>query len=749
MKFILRLNEISKNSITDVGPKIAYLGEFFDEVKIPSGFVILGNVLVKELDNLIGDKIDNMISSINFLNDSEVQSFANNLQKKIVFTEFSEKLEYQLKLAYQSINYSKETVAEDLLKEDNTLVAVRTSFNNPHELPKKSIQRVNYLNIYGEDRFLKSIKTSLASLFLKDMLKYYHANDVNWRDIKFSILVQEMIDSEKSGQAMTYIPEKINKDVIQSNNILVLSVFGLGECLSGGFVEPDVSLVDPNTNRLIFRNTGNQNFIYTLDKEKMKTAKVDLGEKGKQQILNDKEVERVARLAKRIKKKFSSDVVIEWAIYEDRIYVLQITPRDVDEKSRDFTEYQVKNSLDISQNESPDDLNQSTTQSEEVSGDNVESSSDEKLDVKNKKTISDKSEDNLKNNQDKKFSEDNQKTEEINQVKKQEINQKEVDQKIEPETEPKKTNPEEKDSKELKENKKNIHDEKDSNFDPLEEISKQEITEEDLSKKSKSNTDSNINDNDSNFSNDNEDDELVEKNISVFNNDEMKKTPVGKEEIDINEILEIYDKTVSDNVDVSNSNSSNNSNNRNNDENKNKEPLDVKNQKDSNLERNPNINNNNNDNINNNNNNNNNKNNQNVDSSSNMNDRNDIKEDEKKEDKNNENKNSEFLLSNIKSDLDIESENKNNNEDDTDLDILINIKNKIKKELTKKLNKDFENYSLLDISENMEGLLTNELKAGLKKVHSLIKRAKSKKEISPKDISVAYKVLLKVREFKI
>ena len=744
MKFILRLNEISKDYLDEVGPKVAYLGEFIDEVKIPSGFVILGEVLIKELDNLIGDKIDNMISSINFLNDSEVQTFANNLQKKIVFTEFSEKLEYKLKLAYKSINYSKETVAEDLLKEENTLVAVRTSFTNSNQLPKKSIQRVNYLNIYGEDRFLKSIKTSLASLFLKDMLKYYHANNISWRDMKFSILVQEMVNAEKSGQVMTYIPEKINKDVISEESIMVLSVFGLGECLSGGFVEPDVSIVDPKTNRLVFRNNGNQVFIYTLDKEKMKTAKVELGEKGKQQVLNDKEVQEIARLGKRIKKKFSSDVVVEWSMVEDKVYVLQITPRKYNKNSSKYTEYNISKSIELNMDEvySEYDVDSSSKRSEDVNNINSNSNKTEvdmtetnriETNTVERKNIESKNE-NLgivKNDSfDKKINQDKENLQESLKSNESNLNQSNSNKKIHNE------------SKEVIDSKPEQNNDEKS-FDPLSEITKEEITDDDLSKRE---PDSNHDDKNqikkdsvdessyeelneySSESNKNTDksldqshdieiqekieDEIVEENMSVFDDSEMKKTPVGKEEIDINEILEIYDKTVSD-IPETNESSSNN------------EKIESKKEDSFNK----------------------------SDSQNNRNEEENKKDsfdnDESVSNEDTQKKNTGFLLSNIKSDLDMNSDNNSKTKHQGDLDILLNIRKKIKLDLKEKLNKDFENYSLLDIAHNMEGLLSNEVKAGLKKVHSLINNAKEKKEITPKDISIAYKVLLTVREFSV
>ncbi|MFW6025031.1 MAG: PEP/pyruvate-binding domain-containing protein [Candidatus Woesearchaeota archaeon] len=705
MKFILRLNEISKDYLSELGPKVAYLGEFFDEVKIPSGFVIIGEVLIKELDNLIGDKIDNMISSINFLNDSEVQTFANNLQKKIVFTEFSEKLEYKLKLAYKSINYSTETNAEDLLKEENTLVAVRTSFNNPNDLPKRSIQRVNYLNIFGEDRFMKSIKTSLASLFLKDMLKYYHANNLSWRDMRFSILVQEMINAEKSGQVMTYIPEKINKDVINEESIMVLSVFGLGECLSGGFVEPDVSIVDPKTNRLLFRNNGNQVFIYTLDKEKMKTAKVELGEKGKQQVLNDKEVQEIARLGKRIKKKFSSDVVVEWSMVDNKVYVLQITPRKFNKPSSKYTEYNIKKSIESKKDEvyseydpelkkeKPKENSYSNQNKEKVNTNDPRINIDSKIN-QTKKNIEDE----------KHFESDSQKDNSSIHINKD-------------------TEKENFDSKtKSKENK--------TSFDPLSEISKEEISDDDLS--SKRNSKSNVQDLSKKQANQSEDnieiqekieDEIVKENMSVFDDQKMKETPVGKEEIDINEILEIYDKTVSDIPKNHVEDSSNGKKNVNSDEsikeNSNKSLREDENNSGNDNKSNESEND--------------------VTSNSNSNNNNEKEN----------NNNSGFLLSNIKSDLNMKKRNDNKSKQQGDLDILLNIRDKIKIELKEKLKKNFESYSLLDIAHNMEGLLSNEVKAGLKKVHSLINKAKEKKEITPKDISIAYKILLTVREFTI
>ncbi len=133
------------------------------------------------------------------------------------------------------------------------------------------------------------------------------------------VIVQLMIDAETSGRAST-----INPVTGRSNEILVEA--GIGPALvAEGKVFPDQFVVDGDTMSLLRKRRG----VKDWKRLRHAVSGAVTDEKlppdvASAQCMRDEEAVGVARLASEVKNTIGNDVIIDWAIKRDRIYLLGI-----------------------------------------------------------------------------------------------------------------------------------------------------------------------------------------------------------------------------------------------------------------------------------------------------------------------------------------------------------------------------------------------------------------------------------------
>jgi len=131
---------------------------------------------------------------------------------------------------------------------------------------------------------------------------------------KMAVVVQEMIESKKSGVAFTINP--VNKN---HNEIIIESSFGLGESVVSGIVTPK------KKKKKIMKETISEKKIAVVRKKgKTKTIKLSR-EKIKEKSLSNKELKGIIKECIKIERYYKKPMDIEWAI-DDKLYILQARP---------------------------------------------------------------------------------------------------------------------------------------------------------------------------------------------------------------------------------------------------------------------------------------------------------------------------------------------------------------------------------------------------------------------------------------
>ncbi len=305
---IKRFNQISKEDTKLAGGKGASLGEMTQAgIPVPEGFVILSSVFDQVIGkNNLNIEIEDILDKVNSKKGHTLETASRKIQEMILSTEMSEDIQTEILESYKNLNCTFVAVRSSATSEDSASAAWAgqlDSFLNTNELT-----------------LLENVKKCWASLFTPRAILYRFEQKLNKDKISISVVVQKMVDSEESGIAFSVHP--ITQDV---NQIIIEAGFGLGEAIVSGSITPDDYVVDKSKVKILGININEQNkALYKKDKGGNEWK--ELGEKGKKQVLTEKEIIELAKLIIKIEKHYGFPCDIEWAREKGRFYILQSRP---------------------------------------------------------------------------------------------------------------------------------------------------------------------------------------------------------------------------------------------------------------------------------------------------------------------------------------------------------------------------------------------------------------------------------------
>lgn len=302
---ILDFNEIKKEDVLIVGGKGANLGEMTSaKINVPSGFVITADAYrdflkVNAIDSLIENGIKKSADDEKILLNE-----AEHFRGKIKSGKFPEQLENAIREKYFNLG-------------NNTRVAVRSSAT-AEDLPDASFagQQETYLNVQGIESVLNGVRNCYASLWGNRAVSYRFHQGYDQTSVSIAVVIQEMIESEKSGVLFTVNP--VNK---KENEMQINASFGLGESVVSGRVTADSYIIEKSGNIIEVNIGSKETQIIYGDKE---TVEVSVNsDKRKTRALNDREILELMKCGLEIEKHYGMPMDIEWAIKNDIVYILQ------------------------------------------------------------------------------------------------------------------------------------------------------------------------------------------------------------------------------------------------------------------------------------------------------------------------------------------------------------------------------------------------------------------------------------------
>ncbi len=330
-EFVIPFGQLGIGDVGKVGGKNASLGEMAVQlsslgIRIPDGFATTAAAFRLFLrENGLEEVIQTELAKLDRQHFTNLQSVSTQIKTRILSASLPKELADQVITAYREL--AKGAVEEVGL-------AVRSSAT-AEDLPGASFagQHDSFLHVVGEEALLKKVIACFASLYNARAIKYRYDKGFSGFSIALSVGVQRMVraDLGSSGVLFTLDPESGFDQVV-----VVTGCWGLGENIVQGTVIPDEFVVFKPTllqdkRAILSKRMGSKSktLVYAEDGGVVnRDTSVQLQE---QWVLQEAEVEILARWALLIEKHYQMPMDIEWAKdgITGNLYIVQARPETI------------------------------------------------------------------------------------------------------------------------------------------------------------------------------------------------------------------------------------------------------------------------------------------------------------------------------------------------------------------------------------------------------------------------------------
>ena len=306
----LRLEEAGKDDVALVGGKGANLGELVRAgIPVPPGFVVTSQAYfgLRECDGL-HSAIASRLVGLDVNDSVTLNSVAAEIKALIAEAAMPTHVTANIEAAYKELGEGPVAVRSSATAED----LAEASFAGCQE---------SFLNVEGPADVTRSVQDCWASLFEPRAIFYRAGNGFDHMTVGIAVVVQKMVQSERSGVMFTLHP--VTNDRTQ---VVIEAVYGLGEAIVSGIVTPDSYVmckvsgamldcqVVPQEQELIRKHGSGE--------EANCWEAVDWGRRAKQK-LSEEEAAELATIGARVEGHFGCPQDIEWAHADGRFYIVQ------------------------------------------------------------------------------------------------------------------------------------------------------------------------------------------------------------------------------------------------------------------------------------------------------------------------------------------------------------------------------------------------------------------------------------------
>ncbi|MFB6203592.1 MAG: phosphoenolpyruvate synthase [Candidatus Nanohaloarchaea archaeon] len=321
-KLTVPLEQLEKADKGRVGGKSANLGEL-SKIGVPvlPGFSTTSRAFDRFMKSEdLESRIREILNGTDTSDIKELGKKSHEIREAIRTADMPEDLREDIRESYRELAERTEMEEPE--------VAVRSSAT-AEDLPDASFagQQDTFLNVSGASEVIEAVKKCFASLFTDRAISYREEHDFPHFDVKLSCAVQKMADPSEgaSGVMFTMDPDSGFEKVVR-----IEAAYGLGEPVVGGDVNPDHYTFFKQTEGIIEKELGEKErkMISSEDGNRM----VEVPEEKRQQyVLDDEDIERLGRYAKRIEDHYGNPMDIEWVLDGelDELFIVQARPETV------------------------------------------------------------------------------------------------------------------------------------------------------------------------------------------------------------------------------------------------------------------------------------------------------------------------------------------------------------------------------------------------------------------------------------
>lgn len=309
MNYIKKNKYITKQDVKIVGGKAASLGEMTQfGISVPDGFVIVADAFEEFLiQNDLQNQIKSILNKVDLDNTNSIGKASKNIKQMILNYQIPENIVKQIENAYQEFNMNYVAVRSSATVEDGSIAAWAGQLDT-------------FLNT-DKDKLIDNTKKCWASLFSSRAISYSLQKGFDLNSIFVAVIIQNMIQSEKSGVVFSVHP--VTQD---QNQMIIEASYGLGEAIVSGQVTPDSYVIDKKLKQIISQNISKQQkglFKAETGNNEWKDISIELA---KQSVLNEQQILRLANIVIKIEQHYGFPVDVEWAWENNRFYITQSRP---------------------------------------------------------------------------------------------------------------------------------------------------------------------------------------------------------------------------------------------------------------------------------------------------------------------------------------------------------------------------------------------------------------------------------------
>jgi len=306
---VLWLDEIRADDLETVGGKAASLGEMTTaDLPVPPAFVVTAGTYRRFIEETGIDEELFELVDIETEDSKALSDAAQAAQELIEETPIPDDLRDEILGAYDDLD-------------DSPPVAVRSSAT-AEDLPDASFagQQETFLNVTRPD-LVDRVRECWASLFTQRALYYRKEQGFENELVDIAVVVQQMVDAEKSGVMFTSQPST------GAPVVTIEAAWGLGEAVVSGAVTPDNYVIDRTTGDVQDKTIAEKKVMHIRDPETGETVEREVPDKKRTAaVLSREELDELRDVGEMIEEYYGEPQDVEWAIYEGDIYLLQSRP---------------------------------------------------------------------------------------------------------------------------------------------------------------------------------------------------------------------------------------------------------------------------------------------------------------------------------------------------------------------------------------------------------------------------------------
>ena len=311
MKLLVQLKDLSFKDSHSMGSKACSMAYLLQNIEnAPDAFVLKAEALYEVIKKNKKEKeIELLIPELENCKTEKISTISKKLQQEILNLSFNNELQQEILKSMNSLSTPFYCIRSSSSYED--------SANNAWSGILES-----YINIQNLKEVEHSIKKCWSSLFSARAILYAKNLNIKISNLKTAVIIQEFIESYKSGVSFSIDPVKNNKE-----HIIIDAIHGLGIPVTDGIITPEHYIINKKNLELVQTINNTQKKIYhPLNLGGVECLDFKGFEGPQKNILCNSEIKTLSQTVLHLESKYKHPIDIEWTFGPKGLYVLQCRP---------------------------------------------------------------------------------------------------------------------------------------------------------------------------------------------------------------------------------------------------------------------------------------------------------------------------------------------------------------------------------------------------------------------------------------